>query len=104
MFEEQLKIKDEVDLKELENFGFKDERYRYIYEAYQIIHFYRSGKKRIRKKYTQKDSISIFKETREIRVNYDVRDDREMYGISGNIDELNVLYDLIKAGLVEKGE
>lgn len=97
-----LKIKNEVDLKELENFGFKDERHRYIYEAYQIIHFYRSGKKRTIKKYTQKDSISISKATREIRVNYDVRDDREMYGISGNIDEFDVLYDLIQVGFVEK--
>ena len=63
--------REKIDLKELEKFGFKDERHRYTYEAYQIIHFYRQGKKRKRKKFTQRDTISICKETREIRFNYD---------------------------------
>ncbi len=94
--------REKIDLKELEKFGFKDERHRYTYEAYQIIHFYRQGKKRKRKKFTQRDTISICKETREIRFNYDVKDAGGVYGIMGNIDELNVLYDLIRANLVEK--
>ena len=37
--------REKIDLKELEKFGFKDERHRYTYEAYQIIHFYRQVKK-----------------------------------------------------------
>ena len=97
-----LKIKNNIDLKELEKYEFKDEKFSYIYKVEQIIHIYRSGKKMKIKKFSQKDEININKKTREITINYNVKDNGEMYGCSGCVDKLDVFYDLFKAGLVEK--
>ena len=73
-----LKIKDNVDLKELEKFGFdcQDEDYLWNEEA--------------------NISIDLFNDLRKIYV-YGT-DSEEEY------QDLNVLYDLIKANLVEKVE
>lgn len=68
-----LKIKDNVDLKELEKFGFKEDYNMYFYKN----------------KYDIK-VVEINKETRKID---------NLGDITGNI----IFYDLIKADLVEKG-
>lgn len=74
-----LKIKDDIDLKELEKFGFKKWHYRENHDYYIYPN-------------TKDYAIYIFIETREIMVDkfYD--------------NHLTVLYDLIKADLVEKVE
>ncbi len=72
-----LKIKDNVDLKELEKFGFKlnsDKSYLLTIE---------------------KDNINTIIAIEEERTLY-VQSNRY------HIEELDILYDLIKAGLVEK--
>lgn len=99
-----LKIKDNVNLKELEKFGFEDDKkYCYTYTAAQIIHRYRSGGKKQLKRYSQKDSITVDKKSREIRMNYHIKDTgEELCGASGCIEDIDVLYDLQEAGLVEK--
>ena len=76
-----LKIKDNVDLKELEKFGFIPEIY--------------CGDRAYEKKYTKgfyKEYIIIWWKDREIQVRY-----------NGQI-LLETLYDLIKADMVEKVE
>ena len=79
-----LKIKDNVDLEELEKFGFVEKR-----------------------KYIRKDNIAIEKETRDLLIqasNYCPYGDRKPLnsknGLMIYID--STLYDLIQAGLVEK--
>lgn len=77
-----LKIKDNVDLKELEKFGFEFKPNVYKEkECYVIYKQDRFGQ------YYVKLSINIH--TRLIRV-------------SASIEVINILYDLIEAGLVEK--
>lgn len=72
-----LKIKDNVDLKELEKFGFKYDKNMHEYEIGYIFNGY----------------ISIEKNDRLIKPIYD----ENMW-----IDIEDLLYDLIKANLVEK--
>ena len=79
-----LKIKNNVDLKELEKFGFVEKR-----------------------KYIRKDNLAVEKETKEILIqatNYCPYGDRKPLnnknGLMIYID--NTLYDLIKADLVKK--
>ena len=74
-----LKIKDNVDLKELEKFGFVKYHYRENHDYYMYPD-------------TQDYSIYIFIENREIMVN------------KADDNDLIVIYDLIKADLVEKIE
>lgn len=77
-----LKIKDDVDLKELENYGFEYHRLVYVKEIVR----------------GEEDIL----ETKNI---YVTENDREISIKNGlfNIDEeLDTLYDLIKDGLVEK--
>ena len=69
-----LKIKDNVDLKELEKYGFKYEQY-YKYGKYYILR--RNGK------------VIIRVVERELTLH-------------SNKETYNTLYDLIKDGLVEK--
>jgi hypothetical protein len=73
-----LKIKDSVDLKELEKFGFKYE-YEYVTEEQKSEFYYKNG-------------LYIFLGNRKL--------DDDAYGIR----ELETIYDLIKDGLVEKVE
>lgn len=77
-----LKIKDEVDLKELEKFGFEEEETNYFYYGF-----------------TRPDCNS------EIRMYVDKKDKTittgfDMYVHEGRIHDK--IYDLIQAGLVEK--
>ena len=71
-----LKIKDDVDLKELEKFGLRQTKNTYLI------------------KHSLGEATSIHKDTRTI---YMTEDDGRSYYL--NID---ILYDLIQAGLVEK--
>ena len=74
-----LKIKDNVDLKELEKFGFKVDRYNLWYE----YHTKNNGK----------DTITI-----------NVGNKKIGFYQTYNGRSYDVLYDLIQAGLVEKVE
>ena len=78
-----LKIKDNVDLKELEKFGFQISKRDYA-EIYKI------------KLKTSGNSsyLTIMPISREIKINTE----------STFIQDLSILYDLIKSGLVEKVE
>lgn len=81
-----IKIKDEVDLKELEKFGFE--------ESYNKESLIKSHKQ----EFSQDDYITIRKEDKIIRIGHY----QDEYGATNiiRIDEL--LYDLFNAGLVEK--
>lgn len=77
-----LKIKDNVDLKELEKYGFENfilfcEYYKNVYEFLRIKH------------------LNVNKETKEIYF-----EKLEIWQDSR--ESLDILYDLIQAGLVEK--
>lgn len=74
-----LKIKDSIDLKELEKFGF-------IFRSNLLY----------KPSYKDKDmiDISINQETREV----------DCTGILGRSEKLDCLYELIKADLIEKVE
>ena len=74
-----LRIKDNVDLKELEKFGFK------VYE-YVLFYEYHS-------KSNYKDSIML-----------NMKNKRLLFYQTYNGKSYDVLYDLIQAGLVEKVE
>ena len=74
-----LKIKDNVDLKELEKFGFVKYHYRENHDYYMYPE-------------TECYAIYIFVETREIMIS-----NKNFFDY-----HLNILYDLIKADLVEK--
>lgn len=74
-----LKIKDNVDLKELEKFGFK---------FYESILFYEYHSKS-----NCKDSIMV-----------NMKNKRLLFYQTYNGKSYDVLYDLIQAGLVEKVE
>lgn len=73
-----LKIKDNVDLKELEKYGFR---------SYYIV-----GKKYYEIVYKNGNNIKVNSDTRFIHLNFN--------SVCNKIP--NVIYDLIKADLVEK--
>ena len=77
-----LKIKNNVDLKELEKFGFEHERLIYV--------------KEIKKKsgvFTEEKTIYIDEKNRDISIGQ---------GLFNTDIELDTIYNLIKADLVEK--
>jgi hypothetical protein len=78
-----LKIKDDVDLQELEKFGFKE-------------HFWENTKTETEIYINSKNEISVCKEK--------IFDELDICGntILTEINDLDTLYDLIKADLVEK--
>lgn len=91
-----LKIKDNVNLKELEKYGFKAKPYCYngcgsIFEGvdyeYLIVGDYKGNQ-----------YIRIF-----VDKNHNLSLDIDMEYATYNV-QLTILYDLIQAGLVEKGE
>lgn len=103
-----LKLKDGVDLKELEKFGFLKETEKFKTHKYEckngeedyyteILYRYDNGKNIIEILEKRENSDWIH-QNREKEV-YVYESDYDM-GISK--DMLNVIYDLIKAGLVEK--
>lgn len=86
-----LKIKKEIDLKELEKFGFKYENGKYYIESIR--------KPMPSEKYSIKKHLaySVYSKTRQIK----------MYrnNISWEYDSaMDLIYDLIEAGFVEKVE
>ena len=98
-----LKIKDNVDLKELEKFGFKETKSgNWVYIEEKTIYFYRDDKKKLRKEVCS-DLININR-YREISIIADMnqfpKEEITRYGAS--IYKIDLLYDLIKADLVEK--
>lgn len=78
-----LKIKDNVDLKELEKFGFEYKEYSLYSSNYKFYDF------------TPNNSISVIQIEITSRLIY--LNDNNRY------DGLSKIYDLIQAGLVEKG-
>lgn len=98
-----LKIKDGVNLKELEKFGFKKNKDNdYIYIGNKVIYFYRGNDKKKLKKEVHTEIIKIY--DRKISINSDIKNFPKDFvmGYGSLIDEIDVLYELIKADLVEK--
>ena len=89
-----LKIKDDVDLKELEKFGFIES-----FGKYSISIDNKEQNERLFQipKYRDFVFLTYYDDTREITL--DFQDMEDYYGV-----ELDVLYDLIQANLVEKVE
>ena len=86
-----LKIKDNVDLKELEKFGFEINFVTGVY------------KKELKSSYMDNYYIEVQK-SRRIIIETRIKDEYIRNLKSTNTDELDVIYDLIQAGLVEKVE
>ena len=83
-----LKIKDNVDLKELEKFGFENNcNNKCLIKSYK-------------QEFTQDDYVFINKEDKVIRIGHY----QEEYGATNIIKVSDTLYDLIQANLVEKVE
>ena len=87
-----LKIKENVDLKELEKFGFKYDEYGDLYKDLEIKEYF-------------------INRVENLAVMIDLTDKRHLRRIGYIVDEkycfdyeLDTLYDLIKADLVEKVE
>lgn len=93
-----LKIKDNVDLKELERFGLK--------LNYEVNHD--TGETYIDTVYKLRDVDSLNYSIKFIRVKYKTKIMKrtKIFYILKYIEDthINILYDLIKAGLVEKVE
>lgn len=81
-----LKIKDNIELKELEKFGFENN-----YNNKYLIKSYKNG-------FSQDDYMSISKEDKTIRIGHY----QDEHGATNIIKIDDILYDLIQAGLVEK--
>lgn len=103
-----LKIKDNVDLKELEKFGFKQVKdghwEEWIYLGYKTTYFYRDSNRRLRKDVSS-ELIKVDR-YRTIVINMDIKifPKEEIYGYGGWTTDLEPIYDLIKADMVEKVE
>ena len=98
-----LKIKGNVDLKELEKFGF-DNKHQYKFEFGRYVEYDRDGKN-YRKKLKSVISEGIIVTCdRKLILNYNLRNNypEDLKGFGGNVEKLDVLYDLIQAGLIEK--
>lgn len=85
-----LKIKDNINLTELEKFGFRKKSEKY-YLSEEVVHYY---EKAIRQRYHSIIYI-INEDTRKIYINSGEDYEREYCEID------NTLYDLTKAGLIE---
>lgn len=98
-----LKIKNNVDLKELEKFGFKEkEKGNWVYLEYKTTYFYRDDKRKLKKEVCC-ELIDINR-YRQISINTDIKQfpKEQIYGYGASINDLDILYDLIKSDLVEK--
>ena len=80
-----LKIKDNIDLKELEKFGFKEYPFYYFTDVNKGIYY-------------EDEDIAINKKNRQVYMKID----DEVYEMNLGIKSFDYLYDLIKADLVEK--
>lgn len=81
-----LKIKDSIDLKELEKFGFENN-----YNDKYLIKSYKD-------RFSQDDYMTVSKEDKIIRIQHY----QDEYGATNIIGMSDLLYDLIQEGLVEK--
>lgn len=87
-----LKIKDNVDLKELEKFGFKP---KYDEDTGEI-------KKYVKKAQYSNCFIISFEKDQKILGNYEIVNYWGLYIEKVIKETIDLLYDLIQAGLVEK--
>ena len=102
-----LKIKDNIDLEELEKFGFKIDKGRYGVckkTTRKDRHWWISEETNKRVYDTDSNEIIISREDRTIFICVSMRSTEPFYGMGTNCYELGFLYDLIQAGLVEKVE
>lgn len=83
-----LKIKDNVDLKELEKFGFEK-----VSPSWYVLTIRDNTEEKIC------IGVSLFSRPRYIEIGYSTKGNGGMSSYTYNLD---VLYDLIQAGLVEK--
>lgn len=86
-----LKIRDEIDLKELEKFGFKK-----VSPSWYSLDIRNNTEEEIG------FGVSLFAEPRCIEIGYSTKGGQ--YGMASYTYDLDVLFDLIQAGLVEKVE
>ncbi len=96
-----LKIKDNVDLKELEKFGFKP---RYDEDTGKLVEMYRISGNRKGTTLKYKDNFNGERGYRDFWhvYNWNRRICNHGYSLNLSIDDYEILYDLIKADLVEK--
>lgn len=94
-----LKIKDSVDLKELEEFGFKP---KYDEDTGKIRTYEKKKKEEVYVGLT----VQIEKTKSKIRIFKAFRKNKTEWRINPYTDyfDIDTLYDLIQAGLVEKAE
>ena len=98
-----LKIKDDVKLEELKKFGFKEtDNRKWVYIESKTTYFYRDNKKQLKKE--QHTELIYINRYRQIGINTDIKvfPAEEIRGYGSSINHLDVIYDLIKADLVEK--
>ena len=104
-----LKIKDSVDLKELEKYGFiscDHNKYKYKFEFSRYVDYQRDDKNYRKKLKSVMGEGIIVRDNRELVLNYDLKNNypSDLKGFGGVVENLDVLYDLIQAGLIEKIE
>lgn len=92
-----LKIKDNVDLKKLEKFGFYKNKTRtaYWYDLKQEIHFYEDME------YECNYWLGVYIKDRKLRFVNDIKCDKGLQ-LAFSVERLNVIFDLIQADMVEK--
>lgn len=99
-----LKIKDDVDLKELEKLGFKIDKGKYglcVLTTRKDKRWYIDEESNKRVYDTFSNKIIINKETREIYINVSIHTNDLVCGLGTNCEDLESIYYLIKADLVE---
>ena len=104
-----LRIKDDVDLKELEKYRFKP---RYNSDTGEIMYYYREYSKYPEFRDDKWCSrVEIYTDTKQIkseRHHRRIENKREFRAIIGKLsdefDVVHILFDLIQAGIVEKEE
>lgn len=91
-----LKIKDNVDLKELEKFGFYENNTKTAYYYYLDDRFdnYNDA-------YDIKWELSVYCKDRSLRLFNEIRVDGQFH-FAYSIDHLDIIMRLIQAGLIEK--
>lgn len=100
---DMLKIKDGVTLKDLEKFGFEKNNYNVIYKTCLYKYWYRTCDKKKMVKDESKEGIIVnLRDNREIFIVYDQKSQIPCFGLGGSVHDLDVIYDLIQTGLVEK--
>ena len=93
-----LKIKDNVDLKELEKFGFYENNTKtaYYYHLDERFDNYDD-------KYEIKWELSVYCKDRSLRLFNEIRVDKQFH-TAYSLDHLDIIMRLIQAGYVEKVE